>query len=214
MPVGQPLAPRGPTTGRLPRPTAPLLGIKYALLSAVGYAGVTLLGRFSGRKNAGGAFEATVTGFAVGTVCLLPMALLEGMLPDVERAAWTLGLILYLGAVPTALAYTLFFVGLEAVRATTASVVALVEPLTAAVIRVLVFDERLNAVVLTGTALLLFAVLFLTAGDGAGRAATRRAPGPSVGHGRDTSRPATQTKDCRRRTMRRQAVGSRPHCLP
>ncbi|MEH0525357.1 EamA family transporter [Streptomyces stelliscabiei] len=113
---------------------------------------MTLLGRFSGRKNAGGGFEATVTGFAVGTVCLLPMALLEGMLPDMERAAWTLGLILYLGAVPTALAYTLFFVGLGAVRATTASVVALVEPLTAAVIGVLVFDERLNAVVLTGTA--------------------------------------------------------------
>ncbi|MDX3612157.1 DMT family transporter [Streptomyces europaeiscabiei] len=174
---------------------APLLGIGYALLSAVGYAGVTLLGRFSGRKNAGGAFEATVTGFAVGTVCLLPMALLEGMLPDMERGAWTLGLILYLGAVPTALAYTLFFVGLAAVRATTASVVALVEPLTAAVIGVLVFDERLNAVVLTGTALLLFAVLFLAAGEGAGRAATRRTLGPDAGHGRNTSHPATQTKD-------------------
>nr|WP_189941633.1 EamA family transporter [Streptomyces aurantiogriseus] len=174
---------------------APFLGIGYALLSAAGYAGVTLLGRFSGRKNAGGAFEATVTGFAVGTVCLLPMALLEGILPDMERAAWTLGLILYLGAVPTALAYTLFFVGLGAVRATTASVVALVEPLTAAVIGVLVLGERLNGVVLTGTALLLFAVLFLTAGEGAGRAAARRTPDPSAGHGRNTSHPATQTKD-------------------
>ncbi|MFE5888555.1 DMT family transporter [Streptomyces sp. NPDC056462] len=137
---------------------APLLGLGDALLSAVGYAGVTLLGRFSGRENAGGAFESTVTGFAVGRVCLLPMALLEGLLPDMEHPAWTLGLILYLGAAPTALAYALFFVGLGVVRATTASVVALAEPLTAAVIGILVFGERFNAIVLTGTALLLSAV--------------------------------------------------------
>lgn len=174
---------------------APLLGIGYALLSAAGYAGVTLLGRFSGRRNAGGAFESTVTGFAVGTVCLLPMALLEGLLPDMERPAWTLGLILYLGAVPTALAYTLFFVGLGVVRATTASVVALVEPLTAAVIGILVFGERLNAIVLTGTALLLFAVLFLAVDGGAGRAASRRTPDPGADRGQRTSRPAMRTKD-------------------
>ncbi|WP_251829098.1 DMT family transporter [Streptomyces sp. ATCC 21386] len=74
-------------------------------------------------------------------------------------------------------AYTMFFVGLGAVRATTASVVALVEPLTAAVIGVLVFGERLNAIILTGTTLLLFAVLFLAADEGAGRAASRRTPG-------------------------------------
>ncbi|MDW8808411.1 EamA family transporter [Streptomyces scabiei] len=160
---------------------APLLGIGYALLSAAGYAGVTLLGRFSGRENSGGAFESTVTGFAVGTVCLLPMALLEGILPDMGRPAWTVGLILYLGAVPTALAYTLFFVGLGVVRATTASVVALVEPLTAAVVGILVFGERLNAIVLTGTALLLFAVVFLAVGEGAGRAASRRTPGADQG---------------------------------
>ncbi|MFE0040122.1 DMT family transporter [Streptomyces sp. NPDC059015] len=174
---------------------APLLGIGYALLSAAGYAGVTLLGRFSGRENSGGAFESTVTGFAVGTVCLLPMALLEGLLPVMERPVWTLGLILYLGAVPTALAYTLFFAGLGAVRATTASVVALVEPLTAAVIGILVFDERLNSMVLTGTALLLFAVLFLAADEGVGRAASRRTSGPGADHGRRMSRPAVPTKD-------------------
>lgn len=50
----------------------PRLGIGYALLSAAGYAGVTLLRRASGRKRAGGEFEATVAGFAVGTFCFLP----------------------------------------------------------------------------------------------------------------------------------------------
>lgn len=174
----------------------PRLGIAYALLSAVGYAGVTLLGRASGRRNTGGALEATVTGFAVGTVCLLPMAALEGLLPDMERAAWTLGLVLYLGAVPTAMAYALFFAGLGVVRATTASVVALVEPLTAAVIGIAVFGERLNAIVIVATALLLFAVLFLVAGERTGRASSRGTPGqdPVLGE-HSTSRSAVPAKD-------------------
>ncbi|MGW1819152.1 DMT family transporter [Streptomyces sp. NPDC002125] len=153
---------------------SPLPGIGLALLSAAGYAGVTLLGRSSGRDDADGAFASMVTGFAVGTACLLPMALLEGLLPDLEGASWTLGLILYLGAVPTALAYTLFFAGLKAVRATTASVVALVEPLTAALIGVLVLGERLSASVLTGTALLLLSVLWLAAGERGGRVSAGR----------------------------------------
>ncbi|MCZ4605793.1 hypothetical protein O3S80_18970 [Streptomyces sp. Lzd4kr] len=40
------------------------------------------------------------------------------------------------------------------------------EPVAAAVIGILVFGERLNAIVLTGTALLLSAVLFLAADEG------------------------------------------------
>lgn len=148
-----------------------------------------------------------MTGFAVGTVCLLPSALLEGLLPGMERPAWTLGLMLYLGAVPTALAYTLFFAGLGVVRATTARVVALVEPLTAAVVGILVFGERLNAIVLTGAALLLSAVLFLSADEGIGRAASRRASGPGADHAQRVSRPVTPAKGRRTSTTRRAGDG-------
>ncbi|MFJ4815249.1 EamA family transporter [Streptomyces sp. NPDC088801] len=152
---------------------------------------MTLLGRFAGRENAGGAFESTVTGFAVGTVCLLPTALLDGLLPDMERPAWTAGLILYLGAVPTALAYPLF--GLCVLRATTASVVASVEPLTAAVVGSLVFGDRLTAIVLTGRVLLPLAVLFRAADERVGREASRRAP--SADHGQRTWPPAIRVGD-------------------
>lgn len=176
---------------------APSLGIGYALLSAAGYASVTLLGRASGRKSSGGAFESTVTGFAVGTVCLLPLALLEGLLPEMEQAVSTVALIGYLGAIPAALAYTLFFAGLSVVRASTASVVALVEPLTAAVIGIAVFGERLNALVGTGTVLLMGAVLFLVIGEGQGRAPARETPEAEAGCGRGDAPtyPARSTKD-------------------
>ncbi|MFJ7180632.1 hypothetical protein ACIQXA_30540 [Streptomyces massasporeus] len=79
------------------------------------------------------------------------------------------------------------------VRATTASVVALVEPLTAAIVGSLVFGERLNAIVLTGRVLLPLAVLFRAADERVGRAASRRAP--SADHGQRTWPAAIRAGD-------------------
>ncbi|MFD5073014.1 hypothetical protein ACFWNC_34655 [Streptomyces sp. NPDC058369] len=73
--------------------------------------------------------------------------------------------------------------------------VALVEPLTAAVIGVLAFGERLNATVLTGTALLLFAVLFLAVDEWNGRAASRGTPVPGADHAERARGPALQAED-------------------
>lgn len=101
--------------------------------TGVGYAGVAILGRSSGRKQGAGNFEAMTLSFAVGTLYLLPVALVDGLLPSADLLLWTTS-VAYLGLVPTAVAYTLFFAGLTGIRVTTASVVTLVEPVTAAVI--------------------------------------------------------------------------------
>jgi drug/metabolite transporter, DME family len=142
--------------------TRPALGIALALLSAAGYAVVTLLTR--ARGTAGQAYDTALAGFAVGGVCLLPLALAEGLLPDgTASSAGTVGWLLYLGAVPSALAYGLFFAGLARVRAATASVVALLEPVVAAGIAVAVLGERLTGAAVAGTVLLLGAVAALVA---------------------------------------------------
>jgi DME family drug/metabolite transporter len=140
--------------------SAPALGLLCALLSATGYAAVTVLNRRLGRL--GGAPSATLGAFTVGLLCLLPPALAEGMPPTAGNATEVLPLLAYLGAVPTALAYGLFFAGLAAVRATTAAVVALVEPLAATVLALLWLDERLTAPATAGSILLAGAVLTLT----------------------------------------------------
>jgi drug/metabolite transporter, DME family len=140
---------------------APALGLACALLSAGGYAVVTLLTRRTGRDG-GSAASMLTASFAVGMVCLFPLALLEGLLPTSGDRAEALGLLAYLAAGPTALAYALFFAGLAVVRATTASIVALIEPVTAAVIAVLWLNERLTAAAVAGSALLVGAVLALT----------------------------------------------------
>jgi DME family drug/metabolite transporter len=138
----------------------PALGIGLALLSAAGYAAVTLLTR--ARGTADDPYDTALVGFVVGGACLLPLALAEGLVPAGPGLAGTIGWLLYLGAVPTALAYGLFFAGLGLVRATTASVVALLEPVAAAAIAVCLFGERLSTAAVLGTLVLLGAVVALT----------------------------------------------------
>ncbi|MBB5136578.1 DME family drug/metabolite transporter [Thermocatellispora tengchongensis] len=129
-------------------------GLAWSLLSAAGYAGVTMANRAVRDDPYGNALG----GMAVGSACLLPFALAEGAFP-VAVDSWpaVLALLAYLGAVPTALAYGLFFAGLTAVRATTASVVVLVEPVGAALIGVLVLGERMTPLSWAGAALLVLA---------------------------------------------------------
>ncbi|MCO1616644.1 DMT family transporter [Micromonospora sp. CPM1] len=158
--VGLALLLGGGSAGSAP---APALGLACALLSAGGYAAVTVLNRKLGRD--GGGQTSLLGGFAVGMICLLPLALLEGILPTAGDTRQTVGLLAFLAVAPTAVAYTLFFAGLAAVRATTASVIALVEPVTAALIAVLLLDERLTVTAVLGSVVLLAAVVALMLGE-------------------------------------------------
>jgi DME family drug/metabolite transporter len=126
------------------------LGVAWALLSAVAYAATTLLAKAS----AGDPYGRAVGGFSVGALCLLPVAAVSGLVPSHAD----LPVLAYLGAVPTALAYGLFFAGLTRVGATTASVVVLLEPLVAAVIGVAALGERPAPGQIAGGVLLLATV--------------------------------------------------------
>ncbi|UQX00142.1 DMT family transporter [Streptomyces sp. RerS4] len=142
------------------------LGVGWALLSAAGYAGMTLRARWLGRRGEGGdPLVTTAWSTGVGTVCLLPLALVEGLLPHLEEPGWVLGLLVYVAVVPTALAYALYFTGAASVRAATVSVIMLIEPVSAAVIAVGLLGERLTGAVALGTVLLLSAVGALIAAE-------------------------------------------------
>jgi DME family drug/metabolite transporter len=75
-------------------------------------------------------------------------------------AGWPL--LLYLGLGPTAVAYVMFTAGLARVPATTAAIVALLEPLTATALGLVVFGERLGSAGIAGALLLLAALAVLT----------------------------------------------------
>ncbi|WP_064741919.1 DMT family transporter [Hamadaea tsunoensis] len=134
----------------------PVLGVGLALLSAAGYALVTLVTR-ARKESVADELGGTLAAFYVATVCLLPLAAVEGIVPRAHLPA-TVGWLLFLGAVPTALAYALFFVGLKAVPATLASVIVLVEPVSALALAVALLHERLAWTAVVGAALMLGAV--------------------------------------------------------
>lgn len=150
-------------------------GVLLALLSAAGYAAITLLTRWLGRDGDGGdALTTSAWAFGIGAVGLLPMALAEGLVPHTAETGQVLWLLVYVAAVPTALAYALYFAGAAAVRSATVSVIMLLEPVSAAVIAVTVLRERLTAATVLGTLLLLTAVAGLALAEARGAAAARR----------------------------------------
>ncbi len=148
-------------------------GVLLALLSAAGYGAMTLLTRWWGRGGGADASDTTVWTFAVTTLCLLPFALHEGLLPHTAHPARLLWLLCYIAAVPTALAYALYFAGAAVVRSATVSVIMLLEPVTAAVLAVLLLGERLTASTAAGTLLMLTAVGGLTVSEATLRRAGR-----------------------------------------
>jgi len=94
--------------------------------------------------------------FTLAAVLLTPVVVLERGAAAQLVKGWPL--FLYLGVVPTAVAYVVFGAGLRRVTATAAGIATLLEPLTAAALGVLVFGERLGAVGWAGAALLLGAL--------------------------------------------------------
>jgi drug/metabolite transporter, DME family len=142
------------------------LGVGMALLSAAGYAVANVLGRWTGRHGAGeDSYTLTVWAFAVGAAVTLPFACGEGLVPHTAHPARVVLLMVYVATVTTALAYPLFFAGAGAVRAATASVVMLIEPVSATVLAVLFLGERLTGATVLGGALLITAIAGLAVAE-------------------------------------------------
>jgi DME family drug/metabolite transporter len=148
--------------GGRPSGTPTALGLLLALASALGYALVTLSSRLLAPRHH--PLQLVTVGFAAGAAILLPVAAWAGLALGYPLLGW--GLLLYLGVVPTALAYLLFTVGMRSTSATAASIATLIEPVTAAGLAWILFGERLGPLALAGALLLLGAVVLLATGKG------------------------------------------------
>jgi DME family drug/metabolite transporter len=146
-------------------------GVLLALLSAAGYCVMTLLTRWWGRNGAADAGGTSVGAFAVTSLCLLPFALSDGLVPHTAQPAHVVWLLAYIAAVPTALAYALYFAGAAVVRSATVSVIMLLEPVGAAVLAIVLLGERLTTSTVVGTLLMLGSVAGLTVAEARGTGA-------------------------------------------
>lgn len=159
------------------------LGLLLALGAAAGFGALALIGR---RPVPGLHGLATIgVGFTAGGALLAVAALVAGALTggpgfgghgfgglEFAPTAASVGLLVYLGWVPTALAYGLFFVGLRGVSASSAAVVAVLEPVTATVLGVLVLGQRLGLGGMVGAGLLCAAAVVAGVGGSTSRPVT------------------------------------------
>lgn len=138
-------------------------GISLALAAGLGTALLLLVSRhLAGRCHP---LQSIATAVTVGATLLIAFSTVTtGVVVSYPWAGWAL--LLYLGLVPTALAYGLFFHGMRRATATVASIGALAEPLTSTVLALLLFGEQLGALGLLGATLLIGAMLFLFRNDG------------------------------------------------
>ncbi|MFD6159218.1 DMT family transporter [Nocardia sp. NPDC060256] len=132
-----------------------LAGAALAVVAASAFATVTVI---SARPVPGlDPMTTTGLGFTGGAVLLAPLAITTGITfaPNIGSFA----LLAALGLVPTAIAYTLYFRGLPDAGPGTAAILALLEPLTGAILAAIVLGERLTPLGMLGAALLTVALI-------------------------------------------------------
>ncbi|MSO57545.1 MAG: EamA family transporter [Thermoleophilia bacterium] len=130
-------------------------GIAFALVAGTAYGGYTVVAKQLLRAGHA-AIGVMGASFGIAGVLLAPLLL-------VGSQAWLgrpqgVALALYLGLLPTALAYVLFARGLQRLSAAEVTTIVLVEPVTATAFGFLLLGERLGAVAMLGV-LLVFAGL-------------------------------------------------------
>jgi drug/metabolite transporter, DME family len=156
---------------------AVLASAGMAVLAAAGFAAITL----TGSRPVPGLDDLTVTGFGftLGGLVLLPVAACTGL--SFRPSLDAVGLLIALGTGPTAVAYTLYFRGLRTAAASTAALLALLEPLTGSILATFILGERLSTTGIAGAVILAVAVILTVRADHEhpGRAHGSRA---STGH--------------------------------
>jgi drug/metabolite transporter, DME family len=142
----------------------PLLGLATGTL-ADAFALLSALARMlAGRIHP---LQVLSFGFVIGAVLLAPIVVLSGPAqPQATLGAATMGqlvlVLIYLGAVPTALAYICYFYGMQRSRTASSGITAtLVEPAVAVLLAAGVLGEHLSPAAWLGVACLFFASVAL-----------------------------------------------------
>jgi drug/metabolite transporter, DME family len=137
-------------------------GVLLAFVAGLAYALYVLTAKAALRRSA--PLPTTALTFTIGAFLLTPALFWT----DEPLTQWALGWpwLLYLGGVATAGAYAIYTVGLRRVPASVAGVTTLLEPLTATILGVALFGERLGAAGAVGALLLMTALGLLLADRG------------------------------------------------
>jgi DME family drug/metabolite transporter len=134
-----------------------------ALGSGLAYSSWYIFGKILGKNR-----EPAVTSLialSFGALFLLPLTVgIEGIRVPNSPLAW--GLLALVGLIPSTLAYLFYLGGLKLIDATKASVFAIVEPLSAAVLAFVFFHEILSYDSLLGFVLIISSIVLVSRRNG------------------------------------------------
>lgn len=133
------------------------LGIAIAVACAVCQAFYVLAARAT--SSVCGPMHAGGIGFAIGALSLLPFSLVDGLQLTFSPVGWIM--LLYVAAVPTAIAQTLFMKGLKVTGALGGAIASLLEPLVATVLAVILLGEHLTWIGVLGSVILLCGIVII-----------------------------------------------------
>jgi DME family drug/metabolite transporter len=135
------------------------IGDWLALCAGLAYSSWYIFGKVLGSNR-----EPAVTsllGMCIGAAMLLPLSVaIEGFRVPLTLTAWEL--VAAVGLIPTAMAYLLYLAGLKLIEATSASVFAITEPLTSAILAFFIFQETLSYTSLVGFGLIISSILLIS----------------------------------------------------
>jgi len=138
------------------------LGFIIGLCSGLGYALYTIFGKIALRDY--DSFIITFYTFFVSSITLLPFFPFWKKAQSLPLEAWFF--MTGLGLFPTVIAYLLYTYGLKGVESSTASIIATVEPISAVLIGITIFNENLFIGQMIGAVFILSSILIISERSG------------------------------------------------
>ena len=131
------------------------VGVLAGVLSGIAYAfGIIVSKHISGTYSG---YAQAFWSFAIAMLVLLPV----GLAPA-DVVFRNIAYLILLAIFPSILAVSLYFNGLKKVKASSASILGLIEPLSAVILAILILDEKISFLMLTGGALILIGAVLVT----------------------------------------------------
>lgn len=134
--------------------TNALLGVVLSLLTALANGIFQITTRaLAGRYHP---IQTLTVYFLVAALAFIPIAVINGFVTTFPPLGWAL--LFHLGIIVSVIAYLLLLTGLRTTPATIATIIGFLEPLTATILAVVIFDEQLGPTGVFGVILLLAAM--------------------------------------------------------
>jgi drug/metabolite transporter (DMT)-like permease len=132
-----------------------LTGIIAGLLSGISYAFQIMTSKYISKSYSG--YSQAFWSFMIAMLVLLPAAAVS-----LDVVSGNIGYLILLAIFPTILAISLYFNGLNKVRAASASILGLIEPVSAVILSLLILHENISIPVMLGGALILIGGAIVT----------------------------------------------------